>query len=208
MKYKTKHALYRTWAHMIERCESTWCKDYVNYGARGIYVCEKWRKSFEAFVEDMGPRPHGHSLDRINVNGNYEPSNCRWADRITQARNNQKKRLIEVDGKEIHVAELSDVTGVPASTIYERVRRGMSIEDATSHQKFLKSKETIKIASKVAHQIKRDQTHCKRGHALEGDNLKTYKGMRHCLKCKHARYQYLKSDKSLSFDDFVKAYHS
>lgn len=82
---------YRAWNHMIARCENQNIYNYCDYGGRGIKVCERWRHSFENFLEDMGERPtSSHSLDRIDVNGNYEPSNCRWADSMLQAFN---KRL-------------------------------------------------------------------------------------------------------------------
>lgn len=84
---QTAHPLYHTWSLMRQRCYNTRSPAYRWYGARGISVCPEWCKSFWQFVSDMGPRPDGTSLDRIDVNGPYCMSNCRWADDVTQARN-------------------------------------------------------------------------------------------------------------------------
>lgn len=94
MKGKTKHYLYNTWRAMIHRCHgSSNHPDWKHYGGRGIKVCSRWRNSFKTFLEDMGDRPKGYSLDRINPNGNYEPTNCRWASKVIQRRN-QRDNLI------------------------------------------------------------------------------------------------------------------
>lgn len=81
------HPLYNIWNGIKQRCRNPRCAAYRYYGARGIAMCERWN-DFEAFVEDMGPRPSlKHSVDRINPNGNYEPRNCRWATPKEQAAN-------------------------------------------------------------------------------------------------------------------------
>lgn len=83
--------IYKTWADMKGRCHNKNHKAFKYYGARGIKVCKKWLDSVAAFVEDMGDKPTPkHSLDRINPNGNYTPSNCRWATPSTQLRNRRK----------------------------------------------------------------------------------------------------------------------
>lgn len=80
---------YRTWQSLRQRCENPKNKDYELYGAKGVKVCERW-KDFPAFFEDMGERPHGMTIDRINPFGNYEPNNCRWADYFVQNNNMRK----------------------------------------------------------------------------------------------------------------------
>jgi hypothetical protein len=88
---------YRSWCDMIQRCTNTKRQKYARYGGRGITVCAPWRTSFETFLADMGPRPAGHTLDRRDNDGHYEPGNCRWATASEQARNQQSTKLKAAD---------------------------------------------------------------------------------------------------------------
>ena len=91
----TRHRLWGIYTKMIYRCHNSKCPDYHKYGARGIYVCDEWRESFERFCEDIGPRLSATlSLDRIDNDGPYSKANCRWTDRVTQAVNRRSTRFI------------------------------------------------------------------------------------------------------------------
>jgi hypothetical protein len=95
MKGQTKHPLYATWLGMRDRCQREKCQHYGRYGALGVTVCERWDKSFEAFVEDVGERPPGKTLDRFpDPSGNYEPGNVRWATAAEQRANRRKVKRV------------------------------------------------------------------------------------------------------------------
>lgn len=140
---------YRPWAAMIQRCYNPDCKGFKYYGGRGITVCPEWRNSFAAFIRDMGSRPSGSSLDRINNDGNYScgrcpvcrkngwPPNCRWADRTTQSRNSRHAHKLTAHRKTMCLSAWSEETGIPYSTIKWRLRMGWSAERIVSepHQK-------------------------------------------------------------------------
>lgn len=84
---------FTAWARMKQRCYDRACPKYYRYGARGVIVCERWLNSFENFLSDMGEKPSGRSLDRIDNDGNYEPGNCRWATASQQVRNRSISKL-------------------------------------------------------------------------------------------------------------------
>lgn len=89
---KTEHPLYDTYLDMIGRCLRPTHKRYADYGGRGITVCDRWQSGFWAFVADMGERPNGLSLDRINNDGPYSPDNCRWATAVEQRHNRRPEK--------------------------------------------------------------------------------------------------------------------
>ncbi len=121
---------YATWAVMLQRCNNPRNKKFPRYGARGITVCERWQ-SFSNFLADMGPRPTtGHSLDRIDNNGNYEPGNCRWATRSEQQRNTSTNHSVTFQGETLCLTAWAERTGISFSALKCRFRNGWSAEKA------------------------------------------------------------------------------
>jgi hypothetical protein len=136
---------YKCWKDMIDRCHNKNCSAYEYYGYRGIAVCDRWRCSFENFLQDMGMRPDNHSIERINNDGNYEPENCRWATMKEQASNRRKakpraKIVIEFNGMQKTIPEWSEYLNVPVGTIWCRRSRGYSVEQVLSCGKILSNK--------------------------------------------------------------------
>lgn len=132
----SKSPEWKAWRGMRERCSLESRKDWDKYGGRGIVVCDRWSNSFENFFADMGLRPSSsHSLDRINYNGNYEKSNCRWATKTEQARNTRANTWYIYKGKKYLISDLCKMSGLKRKTIYYRIKiKGMSVEDALSEK--------------------------------------------------------------------------
>lgn len=122
---------YCVWRNMLKRCLDPSHKGWHNYGGKGVKVCDRWLHSFENFYEDVGPRPKGYQLDRINSNGNYCPENCRWTDLVTQRRNSKNIRPITVDGETKLMHEWAATSGIKIQTIRARLDRyGWDVKDA------------------------------------------------------------------------------
>lgn len=106
--------IYRVWMGMRHRCKNPNCAGWKWYGGKGVKVYERWN-DFKAFLSDMGERPYGTSIDRINSNGDYEPTNCRWATSKQQTRNTSRNRHIEAFGEKKSVVEWSEDPRCPVS---------------------------------------------------------------------------------------------
>lgn len=128
--------LYMVWQNMKNRCYRENIKSYKDYGARGIKVCDEWRSDYSAFkswAENNGydeNAPYGKcTLDRIDVNGDYSPSNCRWVDAETQANNRRHNRKVIYCGEEYTLAELARHLGVKYGTVRDRVNKELTGEN-------------------------------------------------------------------------------
>lgn len=114
---------------MRARCLNPNNADYPDYGGRGVKVCERWN-DFAAFVSDMGRRPDGFSIDRMDVNGDYEPSNCRWADAVTQASNKRNSKIVEWNGERKTLSAWCRDLGVDRTKVRYRIKAGYSLDAA------------------------------------------------------------------------------
>lgn len=145
-----KSPTWRSWVHMRQRCLCPTDRKYPDYGGRGIGVCSEWLESFEAFLRDMGERPPGTTLDRIDNDGNYEPGNCRWATPVEQGRNKRNNRLVKTPFGKMTVAEAAALAGVTRSAMLGRIERGWSPGDILLPSQLRKSKHIAQRPGKAA----------------------------------------------------------
>ncbi len=127
--YGKRTPTYRTWANMLTRCRNTRTLAFSRYGKKGITVCESW-KSFEAFLKDMGERPRGRTLDRVDNSKGYYKENCRWATQKQQANNKTNNRVLEHNGERKTLAEWAESAGLKYATLLGRLDRGWGMERA------------------------------------------------------------------------------
>lgn len=119
----SKHRIRYVWKAMMSRCYRANDKAYANYGRRGIAVCDRWH-DFLYFVQDMGLPRAGMTIERKDNNGNYEPSNCHWASRSIQARNNRRNVLITIEGETLCLTDWAVRIGINRGTVESRISRG------------------------------------------------------------------------------------
>jgi hypothetical protein len=183
MPFANPHPLYSVWMSMKNRCRHKSFPQWKDYGGRGISVCERWQNSFDAWLQDMGPRPDGYVLDRINNDGNYEPGNCRWTDRSTSQRNTRVVRIVHIDGKTYKAADLADLAGVKVDTIVYRAALGMSYDQVISSEPHA-NLTGLALGGKASGAKRREKKFCIRGHDMTGDNAAiTKEGWRRCRIC-------------------------
>lgn len=119
---------YSVWRGIKTRCLNPKTRHYSRYGGRGIKICDEWKNDFEAFYKSVGPRPSKHhTIDRIDNDGDYEPSNVRWATSMQQGRNKSTNVMVEMNGRMVTLAEVSQETGIGYSTLYYRLKNGLPI---------------------------------------------------------------------------------
>lgn len=171
---------------MKQRCLNPSARGYHRYGGRGIKICERWIDDFWTFAADMGPKPVGFTLEREDNDGDYTPSNCRWASKKEQARNVERNVRVVIDGKEYLACKLEEISKWGRRAITVRAAAGLSLDEVLFGGK-LPPPNRFEAREK-AWAKKRSQTHCKRGHEFTPEN--TYidkRGCRCCRQCINAK---------------------
>jgi hypothetical protein len=186
MTRKKPSSIYVAWVSMRQRCNNPNCRQYHHYGGRGIRVCERWN-SFEAFASDMGPKRRRSSLDRIDINGDYTPENCRWATQSEQLRNQRRTRRVQIEGKDYLALELAERCGLKTDTIVERANQGLPLRQVLSKKRRVFA-EGLALGGKANGARQKARTHCKRGHEFTPENTDlTKEGWRQCRICRGPR---------------------
>lgn len=122
---------YRIWRAVKDRCFNERNSHFDYYGGRGITMCDRWKNDFTAFLADMGPCPDGLTIERIDVNAHYDPSNCKWATYREQRQNQRRSKFVDYEGQRWNLKELCRHLGVKYNAVYDAVTRiGMTLEAA------------------------------------------------------------------------------
>lgn len=169
---RTKHPLYWLWNGMKQRCSNPNMRAWKWYGGKGVRVCERWL-DFDNFVADVSPRPHGTTLDRIDGNGDYEPSNCRWASYKEQGRNKEDAVFLVIEGNRYLACELAEISGHKQDTIVNRVKMGLCYTEVIAPRRLPHSRATLRGI--LAHnEAAARATHCHKGHEFTPENTIRY----------------------------------
>ncbi len=173
------------WENMRSRCQNPNNPSFRNYGGRGIYVCQDWQ-DFETFAKDMGPRPPGFTLDRIDNDGPYAPWNCRWTDWKSQCRNQRKTSKVEIEGVTYLALELADIAGKSASTIIARAARGLPYNLVIASGRVGPDDPSKPSRTRWAAAVR--TSHCPHGHEYTAENtMINARGSRECRACVRAK---------------------
>lgn len=191
MPFKNPHPLYQTWLGMKARCTNKNFRQYPDYGGRGIKVCDEWLNNFNQFITDMGEKPDGYSLDRINNNGDYTPQNCKWSSKKEQQRNQRRTHKIIIEGVQYIACEIAEKYNFKSETIVKRAKTAKTFEELIDKKRKV-YKEGLALGGKASGAKKLALTHCKAGHEFTEENTHVYKGWRRCRNCHRIR-QYLRT---------------
>lgn len=126
---KKQTGAYKTWLAIIQRCTNPKTSNYHRYGGRGIQICDRW-KAFQNFLSDMGERPPGCTIERINNQGGYEPGNCRWASRAEQSLNKCNSRFVFIDGNPLHISVAAALAPCGKYAFRSRIYKGWDATEA------------------------------------------------------------------------------
>jgi hypothetical protein len=129
----SKTPTYLSWQAAKSRCYNPKTVNYPSYGGAGITVCDRWRDSFENFLSDMGKRPKGCTLDRIDPCGHYEPSNCRWATPKEQTATTSRLRYYNWRGRQMLINEIAETEGIPRTSLAKALRREPNVKKAVAY---------------------------------------------------------------------------
>lgn len=179
---RCRRKLANTWAGIADRCHNPDSPSYYCYGARGIEMCKRWQQSVDAFMQDMGmPPTMKHSIDRINCNGNYEPSNCRWATQEEQNNNTRRSKLITWNGKTQSIRDWAKEYDIGSRALSERLRRGWDMEKSLTtpgrigfEEEFEYRKEKGKALWKIKGKIYQARSKKRRGQELSVAEQKAF----------------------------------
>lgn len=147
MSRKTKQC----YQDMKQRCLNPKAQQFKNYGARGIKICRRWLESYENFLADMGEKPNDMTLDRINTNGDYEPSNCRWSTIFEQNQNKRSCHYLEFNGEIKPLRVFAREFNIHEATLLHRIKKGISIEEALKTPVNRAKSMAAKAMNKIKH---------------------------------------------------------
>lgn len=189
---KHMHPLYNTWRSMKARCYKPKTKQYKDYGGRGITICAEWINDFSKFVQDMGPRPSGFTIERKDNDQGYFKDNCKWASRKEQQRNRRCTKKVVFNNIEYSFAELAEINGIKLDTVVNRISKNLHFELIIQKEKLpdMIPNHVRKIAGVKNSITRRNKPYCKRGHEFNKENTHIAKsnGQRVCRACRRLRY--------------------